>query len=128
MALESLIKTLMEEFRQISRTETVIGEPISVGAITIIPVSKISFGFGAGGGGHDDKKSASGSGTGGGATIEPIAFLVATDGHVQVHSVTRKDVTLTALLEMIPDALHKIKGLKEKLEGKKAKDAPQARE
>lgn len=128
MALESLIRTLMEEFRQISKTETVIGEPISIGSTTIIPVSKISFGFGAGGGGHDDQKSSSGSGTGGGATIEPIAFLVATDGHVQIHSVTRKDVTLAALLDMIPDAFHKIKDLKEKLESKKAKDAPQSSE
>jgi sporulation protein YtfJ len=126
MAVESLIKALMEEFRQISKTETVIGDPITVGSVTIIPVSKISFGFGAGGGRQDEGKTAGGSGTGGGATIEPIAFLVIRDEHVQVHSVTKKDVSLSSIIDVIPDVVHKIKGLKEKLEGKKVKETKES--
>ena len=122
MAVETLIKTLMEEFRQISKTETVIGEPISVGSTTIIPVSKISFGFGAGGRGQDEGKASGGSGTGGGATIEPIAFLVITDERVQVHPVQKKDISLSSLIDLIPDAIQKVKGLKEKLDTKKEKE------
>ena len=50
MSVEDLIRTVMQEFRHIVKTETVVGEPVVVGDTTIVPVSKISFGFGAGGG------------------------------------------------------------------------------
>ena len=50
MSVEDLVRTLMQEFRQIVKTETVVGEPVAVGETVLIPVSKISFGFGAGGG------------------------------------------------------------------------------
>ena len=63
MSVEDLIKTLLQEFRQIVRTETVVGEPVVVGETVIVPVSKISFGFGAGGGKGD--RSEGGKGTGG---------------------------------------------------------------
>ena len=69
-SVEGLIKAVLDEFREIVKTETVVGEPISVGEATIVPVSKISFGFGAGGGGQDAGRSGTGSGTGGGASVE----------------------------------------------------------
>ena len=40
----------MGELHQIMKTETVIGKPLQAGNMTIIPVSKISFGFAAGSG------------------------------------------------------------------------------
>ena len=40
----------MGELHRIVQTQTVIGEPVKAGDLTLIPVSKITFGFGAGGG------------------------------------------------------------------------------
>ena len=49
-SVETLIERVLGELHRIVQTETVIGTPVQAGDLTIIPVSKISFGFGAGGG------------------------------------------------------------------------------
>ena len=120
-SVEGLIKAVLDEFREIVKTETVVGEPISVGEATIVPVSKISFGFGAGGGGQDEGKSGTGSGTGGGASVEPIAFVVVTGSKVQVVPLEKKEPGMWKLLELVPDALGKIKDFKAKRESKQEK-------
>ena len=58
MAVSELIKNVMNELETLMQTKTVVGDPISAGDYTVIPVSKVSFGFGAGGGsGSKDTKS-----------------------------------------------------------------------
>ncbi len=76
-----ILKGVVGELREISKSETIIGQPITVGNRTVIPVVKISVGFGAGGGqGEDEKKgSGFGGGGGGGARIEPAAFIIMDD-------------------------------------------------
>ena len=66
-SVEGLIERVMGELHHLVQTRTVVGEPLQAGNVTLIPVSKISFGFGAGGGQEGKFKS----GTGGGATVEP---------------------------------------------------------
>lgn len=73
-----LLKGVVGELRQVASSETVIGEPITVGDRTVIPVVKVTIGFGAGGGQGEMAKGESGfgGGGGGGAKIEPIAFII----------------------------------------------------
>ncbi len=118
MSVEDLIRTVMTEFRQIVKAETVVGEPIDIGGTVVVPVSRISFGFGAGGGG--DKSDGSGSGTGGGASVEPMAFVVIQDGKAQILPVQEKEGSIKGLLDLAPDLLSKVKALKEKRDRKKA--------
>ena len=48
--IENLMLTAMSSIRDMVDVNTIIGEPIeSVDGITIIPISKVSFGFAAGG-------------------------------------------------------------------------------
>ena len=47
---ESLIKTLLDEFRSMAKTETIIGKEFQAGEFTLIPISRVSLGIGAGGG------------------------------------------------------------------------------
>ena len=48
--IESLMMTAMDSIQNMIDVNTIIGEPIVAGKdITIVPVSKVSFGFGAGG-------------------------------------------------------------------------------
>lgn len=81
--LDSLVKTMLEELKSAIKSETIIGEPITVGDVTIIPVTKISFGFGAGGE-ETDRKTGFGGGSGGGASVEPVAFIVISKGDARI--------------------------------------------
>jgi uncharacterized spore protein YtfJ len=70
MEAQTFLKELVEDMRQVAKTETVIGEPIEVAGNTIIPVSRITMSFGGGTGhgeGGDETKHATGEGGGGGA-------------------------------------------------------------
>ena len=117
MPIDELIKTMMQEFRQMVKTETVVGEPVDVGGTVIVPVSKISFGFGAGGG-KKAAKGGGGSGTAGGGSVEPVAFIVIRDGKAQLMALQEKEISFTSLLEFAPDVLKKIKEFKEKRDKK----------
>jgi uncharacterized spore protein YtfJ len=103
---ETLIKTLMEEFKSIARTETIVGHEIQVGGFTLIPISRVSMGLGAGGGaagasGKGEVKGESGGG-GGGIRVDPVAVVVVREGEISVHGI-KKGGTLEAILDKIPD-------------------------
>ena len=104
MSLSDVIKTALDQINYIAKTETVIGEPIRAGNVTLIPVSRISIGFAAGGGGNEGK-SGSGAGTGGGVTITPVAFISIIDEKVQVHPFEKNDPSLAKILSMAPDLI-----------------------
>ena len=104
MALADVIKTALDQMQYIAKTETVIGEPIVAGEVTLIPVSRVSIGFAAGGAGKDDKLG-SGAGTGGGVTVTPVAFIVVTGEKVQVQPLTPTDPILSKVLSVAPDII-----------------------
>ncbi len=110
MALADIIKTAMDQIQIISKTETVIGEPIQAGEVTLIPVSRLSVGFAAGGGdGGKSEKYGSGAGTGGGININPVAFISVCGEKVQVHPISASDsISLSQLLSAAPELFSKI--------------------
>ncbi len=120
MAIEDMVRTMLHELREIVKTETVVGEPVVIGDITMIPVSKISFGFGAGGG--QGKKDDGNSGTGGGGSVQPVAFIVIQKGKAQLLPLEDKSLSLTDLLKYAPDVLEKIKAFKDKRKKKKEEE------
>ncbi|MGB7567945.1 MAG: spore germination protein GerW family protein [Chitinivibrionales bacterium] len=107
MSLTDVIKTALDQINYIAKTETVIGEPIQAGNVTLIPVSRVSIGFAAGGGGNEGK-SGSGAGTGGGVNITPVAFISIIDDRVQVHPVEKNDPGLGKILSLAPDIIRKV--------------------
>jgi uncharacterized spore protein YtfJ len=109
MSLSDVIKAAMDQIQVIAKTETVIGEPIISGNVTLIPVSKISIGFAAGGAGND-QKAGSGAGTGGGINIMPVAFITIIDDKVQVLPVNKSDPSLAKILSLAPDLIKKVAG------------------
>jgi sporulation protein YtfJ len=113
MVIEELVRTVLSELREIVKTETVVGEPLKVGATTIVPVSRISVGFGAGGG-KSDSKNGTGEGTGGGASIEPIAFFVVRGDKVELITIHKEEVGWGKVIELVPQLINKVKGYKEK--------------
>ena len=104
MEITDVVKVVMEQIKETVRSETVVGTPVQAEDSVIIPISRVSFGFGAGGGsGESDKKS--GMGTGGGATIEPVAFVVVSKGKAQLLPLKSREATLTRLIDLIPSFL-----------------------
>lgn len=112
MALNDIVKTLIDELKNSIQCETVIGKPVSAGDVTIIPVSKVSFGFAAGGG-EKKKLPGFGAGTGGGASIEPVAFIVINGDDVKVMGLKKGDKWMDKLLD--PDNYEKLNDVFQKM-------------
>lgn len=109
-----ILKSVVGELREISKSETIIGEPITVGDKTVIPVVKISVGFGAGGGQgeHEKQGSGFGGGGGGGVKIEPAAFIIMDKDGISLLPATKGK--WEGLIESIPGIAKKISKMKDK--------------
>ncbi len=112
--LPNMLETTIAKIREMVDVNSVIGEPITVDGITIIPVSRISVGVGGGGSDYvskhaNNQENPFGGGAGGGVKVTPIAFLIVKDGLVRMLPVaTPANTTTDRLVEQIPDVLDRI--------------------
>lgn len=127
--VNELMEETIQKIRQAVDANTMVGEPIQAGEVTIIPVSKISFGFGTGGsefGGKAPKplgENPFGGGGGAGVKVTPVCFLVVSGTNVRVlPTAPYPESSLDRVLELIPDAVGKVSEFLEKKKGKDAKD------
>lgn len=119
--LSDLMHSAMEKVHEMVDTNTIVGQPISTpDGITLIPISKVSFGFGSGGGDYGKApKENFGGGSGAGVKIDPVAFLVIKDGATRVLPVAVPPVsTLDRVVEMVPDIMDKVEKYFDKKEAK----------
>jgi uncharacterized spore protein YtfJ len=110
-----VITGIVGELKQIASAESIIGEAVTVGDKTVIPVVKVTVGFGAGGGEGEREKKASGfgAGGGGGCIIEPAAFIIMDKTGISL--LPAKPGKIDSIVEAIPGVVNKIMGLKDKL-------------
>ena len=119
---EDLLKISVTELEKFLTTKTVVGEPIVIGDVTLVPVQTVSFGYGSGGGeGGDEKSKGVGGGGGAGANLRPIAIVAVKGTDVQVYTLGKKGL-VDNIVAMIPEALSKIKIGKGKKDGKDDKE------
>ena len=132
--IEGLMNTAMSSIKDMIDVDTIIGEPISTGIDTlIIPISKVAFGFAAGGSefkgetiNEYSKKEKEeqvqyrlpfGGGSGAGGSIEPVAFLVVSNGVVKLLPISH-DSSIDKLIYYVPYLIEKssetIKNMKDK--------------
>lgn len=116
--ISELMETTMQKVREMIDSNTIIGEPITTAdGITLIPVSKVSFGFAGGGGGADQLKKPESQngfagGIGAGVKIEPVAFVVVNGENVKMlHITPPAESTLDRLIETVPEVIDKVSGL-----------------
>lgn len=115
--VENLMRSTMENLRDMIDANTVIGEPIETkDGSMIIPVSKLSFGFVSAGSefnsasNNSDKDSLPfGGGSGSGVSLKPISFLVIKDDMVRLMSIEH-ETTYDKIADNIPQVLDMIKG------------------
>jgi uncharacterized spore protein YtfJ len=118
MDVKDLIQTLLREVNRISKTETVVGEPLLVGDTKLIPISKLSLAFGVGGLNSRAEESdaqggqgqGSAGGAGGGIRVEPVAFVaVDPSGCAQLLCLDEPEATvLDKLLTVAPELAEKV--------------------
>lgn len=112
--ISSIMSVTMEKIRSLVDSQTIIGDPITVNDITIIPVSKVSFGLASGGSDFPAKDSSAkmfGGGGGAGATVTPVVFLVVKGNEVKVLSVSDTATPIEKAIGAVPGVVETISGL-----------------
>lgn len=123
MDISQVVKVVMEQIKETVRSETVVGTPVQAEEAVIIPVSRVVFGFGVGGGENTDNAKRGGTATAGGASVEPVAFVVVSKGKAQLLPLKSREATLTRVIELVPSILELFKDTKSKShEKEKEKD------
>ncbi len=121
--IQGLMKTAMENIREMVDVNTIIGDPVETPDGTVIlPVSRVGFGFAAGGSefsvGNDQGGSQGGSselpfggGSGGGVSINPIGFLIVNGNNIRLLSTDNQNQLYDRLIDMAPMVVDKIQSL-----------------
>lgn len=94
--VKALLKASMEEIERVLSTKTVVGDMITVGDVTLIPLVSLGFGFGSGGvsgkgrmpsGDAKGEGEGGGAGSGGGGGVKPVAMVIIDKSGVRVESI-----------------------------------------
>lgn len=122
--VEDIIEHVTTTLGDIAQSDVVVGTPLEVGSVTVVPISRISAGFGGaggeGGGGAEGSKGSGkkatdhgggrGSGSGGAAVVRPIAVVVLTPDRVEVLPVPEKPGKLEKLIDQVPSLVERLQG------------------
>ena len=106
-----ILKTTIEKVRDLVDVSTIIGEPINLpDGLTIIPVSKVTYGFASGGSDFPSKNNVElfGGAGGAGITINPVAFLVIKDGDVTIKHIVSNDNAIERAVSLVPEMFDKV--------------------
>jgi sporulation protein YtfJ len=109
-----ILSTTIEKVRDLVDVSTIIGDPINLpDGITIIPVSKVTYGFASGGSDFPSKNNVElfGGAGGAGITINPVAFLVIKNGDVTIKHIVSNDNAIERAVSLVPEMFDKVSGL-----------------
>ena len=109
-AIGAMMEASMGKIREMVDSNTVVGEPIvTADGVTLIPVSRLSFGFGVGSGDYGKQTDKLGAGAGAGVRVEPMAFLVIKDGVTRMLPVAAPAITtVDRAIELVPQVLDRV--------------------
>ena len=117
--VESLMRSTMENLKDMIDVNTVIGEGIETkDGSYIVPISKVTFGFASGGSdlrtdhiNHIENSNINpfGGGSGAGITVKPVAFLVLRHDAVRLLPVDQNN-TYDRIVDSIPQIIDIMKG------------------
>lgn len=123
--ISGIMGITMDKLKEMVDVNTIIGDPIKIDEkTTVIPISKVSFGFASGGSDLPAKqpKDLFGGGSGAGVSIQPLAFLIISDGNAKLLQMSVNASTPNALVTLIPDVVEKISGMVNKDKKDSAKE------
>ena len=105
-----IMESTLEKMREMVDVSTIIGEPMTTGDTTLIPVSKVSYGFTSGGTDLPSKQGNElfGGAGGGGISITPVAFIVIQNGKVRMMQINNYTSSADRAIAMIPELVDKL--------------------
>lgn len=110
--IQDLMGITMEKLREMVDVQTIIGDPIVVSEkVTVIPVSKVSYGFASGGSDLPAKsnlKDLFGGGAGAGVSIQPVAFLAVQEDGVRLLQMDEAGDALSSAIRSVPEVVERI--------------------
>jgi len=131
--IQDLIETISDKLTGVAQSDVVVGDPIELDGVTVVPLSRVSLGFGGGGGegegeihGHrgrpgkkprGGKGKGTGGGSGGGAKVRPVGVLVFTDAGVEVHVIKDKKGLVDKIFDKVPDIIDMVEKVQERSSG-----------
>lgn len=123
-----LVKLVSGKLEEATNSDIVVGQPIDLGAVTIVPLSRLTVGLGvAGGAGEGEMKGSGkskgkwrggrgkgvGGGSGMGAKVRPVGLAIFTDSGVEVLPISNKKGIIDRLLEKIPKIVEMVEDVQE---------------
>ena len=122
--INEVLQTTMNKIREMVDTNTVVGQPITTqDGVTLVPVSKLSFGFATGGsdfGKTQNTPKNFGGGAGAGVNVIPVAFLIVKDGNVKILPVAPPPGdTVSRVVDLVPEMFEKVTGYIDKKSAEK---------
>lgn len=118
--IQALIGLVSDQVGELAQSDVVLGDPIVLGEVTLVPLSRVSVGFGAGGGtgeadpgrkGHRPRGQGTGGGGGGGGKIRPVGVIVFSPTGVEVKALPDKPGLLDKLFDKLPSFIEKIQAI-----------------
>lgn len=130
--IENLMKSTMEQLKNMIDVDTIIGNPINAqDGSTILPISKLSLGFASGGSEYPQTKDTLinnkypfGGAVGAGVSIKPIAFLVIRKDSqrlISLNNISPADKIIDGIPQVM-DMINNFKNKKNKDENAKEDD------
>ncbi|MDD7770722.1 GerW family sporulation protein [Suipraeoptans intestinalis] len=114
------VEALFQGVDSVVSSKTVVGEPVHIGDVIILPLVDVSFAIGAGSfqsgknveaGGRQGERKQKGAG-GMGGKMTPSAVLVIQNGKTKLVNIKNQD-TMTKILDMVPDLVDRFSPKKE---------------
>ena len=111
-SLSELMDTTMTKIHEMVDSNSIIGEPITTpDGVTVIPISRVTFGFGTGGSDYGKTVDHFGGGSGAAVKIDPVSFLIIKDGVTRVVPVALPAIgPVDRILEMVPEVVDRVEG------------------
>lgn len=132
--VKELLDLVCGRLEDTAKSDVVVGSPIELGKVTVVPLSRISVGFGVGGGSGQGeapqgrgrhpqptgKGKGSGGGTGGGATVRPVGVAIFSEDGVEIVPIADRQGLLDKIFDKIPELVDKVKLVANLSDGDKA--------
>ncbi len=111
--VSDLLRIAMNSLKELTDVNIIVGDKITFGSVSVVPVSKVKCGFVSGG--VDQKKEKRGEelnpfggGAGGTLNITPVAFLAFVDNDVKILHLNDNPHTFEKIIDFIPNTIETI--------------------
>ena len=106
-AVKDNLKEMFAKLEEHVSTKTVVGEPVHIGDVIMIPLVDVSLGMGTAMVANTQEGTRDGGGGALGAKMTPSAMVVVSNGTVQLVNLKNQEST-NKLLDMVPGLLSKL--------------------